>query len=194
MVKVAPVRSNAFRSQSGQFHKPTPKPISWRRAARQRTGLSSHSISAQAASWKVISNILWFVDCEGCKQGGVCIGLRQCDCWQGSIWLSSDTTVSRVGRLTNLDGGWVAVVIKPFDKAGTMAQYGVVVQVALGGDAAPVNSCLADWQDMRAGILAHQGVPANARLFANLTVDLFFRAAWVRIGSVAVGTEFEEEF
>ena len=66
--------------------------------------------------------------------------------------------------------------------------------MTLGADAAPVNSCLADWQDMRAGILAHQGVPANARLFANLTADLFFRAAWVRIGSVAVGTEFEEEF
>ena len=66
--------------------------------------------------------------------------------------------------------------------------------MTLGADAAPVNSCLADWRDMRAGILAHQGVPANARLFANLTADLVFRAAWVRIGSVAVGTELEEEF
>src|SRR5262245_57318032 len=50
IVNVAPVFSRAARSWSGQFHRPTPKPISFRRLARQAIGLSRQSISAQAAS------------------------------------------------------------------------------------------------------------------------------------------------
>ena len=64
----------------------------------------------------------------------------------------------------------------------------------LGGEAAPVISCLADWQDMRAETASHQAVPPNARLFASLTAELFFRAAWVRIGKVSSGTKYEGEF
>ena len=77
MVKLAPVRSKAVRSQSGQFQRPTPKPISWRRAARQWIGLSRHSISAQAASWKLISNVLLFVASVGCGWGGLRFCVRQ---------------------------------------------------------------------------------------------------------------------
>ena len=42
--------------------------------------------------------------------------------------------------------------------------------------------------------MAYDGVPPNARLFASLTAELFFRAAWSRIGRVAEGTAFEAEF
>ena len=106
----------------------------------------------------------------------------------------------RDARITSIYEGANGIHALTAATRGLMAHGGagadafVSFIMTLGADAAPVNSCLADWQDMRAGILAHQGVPANARLFANLTADLFFRAAWVRIGSVAVGTEFEEEF
>src|SRR6476660_6331225 len=52
IVNVAPLFSSAAISWSGQFHRPTPKPISFRRLARQAIGLSRQSISAQAASVK----------------------------------------------------------------------------------------------------------------------------------------------
>lgn len=64
----------------------------------------------------------------------------------------------------------------------------------LGADTGPVMACLATWQEMRAETAAHEGVPPNARQFATLTAELFFRAAWARTGKVAVGTAFEVEF
>src|SRR6056297_65237 len=57
MVKVAPVLPSASRSHSGPFRRPTPNPISCRRDARQCTGLSCQSISAQTASWKPTSDL-----------------------------------------------------------------------------------------------------------------------------------------
>jgi alkylation response protein AidB-like acyl-CoA dehydrogenase len=64
----------------------------------------------------------------------------------------------------------------------------------LGPDAKPVLSCLAGWENERDETMAYDGVPPNARLFASLTAELFFRAAWSRIGRVAEGTAFEAEF
>ena len=34
----------------------------------------------------------------------------------------------------------------------------------------------------------------NARLFAALTAELFFRATWAHIGTVSGGTAYEDEF
>jgi len=64
----------------------------------------------------------------------------------------------------------------------------------LGGGAEPVLSCLADWEVLRGETAAHDGTPPNARLFATLTAELFFRAAWARIGTVAAETEFEADY
>ena len=64
----------------------------------------------------------------------------------------------------------------------------------LVGTVEPVLLCLTEWQEMRRETLAHEGVPPNARLFATLTAELFFRATWAHINSVSSGTAFESEF
>src|SRR3989338_515174 len=58
MVKVAPVDSSLARSCAGQFHRPTPKPISLSREARHSIGWSRQIISAQAASWNWVMSDL----------------------------------------------------------------------------------------------------------------------------------------
>ena len=64
----------------------------------------------------------------------------------------------------------------------------------LGDQRAEIISLLDEWQSLRRQTEAHDGVPPNARQFASMTAELFFRAAWVRIGKVALGTAFEAEF
>ena len=54
--------------------------------------------------------------------------------------------------------------------------------------------CLAEWVEMQRETLTHHDAPPNARLFATLTAELFFRATWAQIGTVSGGTAYEGAF
>ena len=64
----------------------------------------------------------------------------------------------------------------------------------LGDQRPEILSLLEEWQSLRLQTVAHDGIPPNARQFACMTAELFFRAAWVRVGTAAVGKVFEAEF
>ena len=82
--------------------------------------------------------------------------------------------------------------LKAHDGAGADAFADFIC--GLAGTVAPVMSCLAEWEEMRRKTLTHDGTPPNARLFAALTAELFFRATWAHIGTVSSGTAYEDEF
>ena len=82
--------------------------------------------------------------------------------------------------------------LKAHDGAGADAFVDFIGRLA--GTVEPVMSCLAEWEEMRRETLTHDGAPPNARLFATLTAELFFRAAWARLGAVSTGTDYQTEF
>ncbi len=80
------------------------------------------------------------------------------------------------------------------DGAGADA-FAALVQDLAGGNA-DLMELLDHWQGERAKTAAQQGVPTNARDFAGLTAELFFRAVWVRLAAAAQeqGATFADEF
>ena len=82
--------------------------------------------------------------------------------------------------------------LKAHDGAGADAFADFIC--GLAGTVEPVMSCLAEWQEMRRETLTHHDAPPNARLFANLTAELFFLATWAHIGTVSGGTAYEVAF
>jgi len=82
--------------------------------------------------------------------------------------------------------------LKAHEGSGADAFAGFISD--LGAARPEIAALLAEWQTLRAETAAHDGVPPNARHFATLTAELFFRAAWVRVGTAAADTAFEEEF
>ena len=106
---------------------------------------------------------------------------------QDHKWKPHHSTALRIHALTATTRG-----LKAHNGAGADAFADFIRELA--GTVEPVLSCLAEWKEMRRETLAHDGVPPNARLFATLTAELFFRATWAHISSVSGGTAFESEF
>ena len=80
------------------------------------------------------------------------------------------------------------------DGAGADAFAALVQDLADGN--ADIVGLLGHWQGERTKTAAQQGVPTNARDFAGLTAELFFRAVWVRLAAVAREQDaiFADEF